>query len=263
MLGANISSLAYINNGKGTGTKDYLELFNKYDAKEVYFFSDPVYNHHIVARNLRVMDDTKVYKLMHSYNYIEHWGDYTYYDDAGENYDGGVLLYITKGNFETLPTFIQNNFEFCEATKTGELYYSKHDPIDLEVGLPKNRDYSIDLPTTNGVICNNASINDKGYLVSNGNAGHCMFGPYAQTQDGRFEFKLNYRIISSGEYAPGTFDIAYNNGNNIAGSVVLDASATSVTVTADLVSGFSFEYRVYANSGTIIEIQSIEMTRIS
>lgn len=255
----------YLNRNKGVSGEELVEVFQKYDAKEVYVYRNPELDYHLIARNLRVLDTEKVYKLLSFFNNPYHWGDYTYYDDISDN-DGPVLLLIAKDTMHTLPECFQNAFVFCEDVGIGEIYYAAKDPVDLEVGLPTHDNYSIDTPTNYYIKRENGEVNSAGLFITNGTAGYSLYGPYADTQDGVFEFKLNYKVLSSNENNAALFDIAVtakNGSLTVLADEVIKADQTSVTLRVDMQSGGIFEYRVYTNEGTIIQIENIEITRIS
>jgi len=122
------------------------------------------------------------------------------------------------------------------------------------------------LPTNHRIKLQNGRINETGRFITDGTAGYALFGPYEETADGIFEFKLNYSVIGSISNDAGLFDIAVTDEDGlltVLNNEVIKSDHNSVTVRVNMERGSVFEYRVYTNDGTVIQIESIEITRIS
>lgn len=88
----------------------------------------------IIGRNLRVLDESKIYKYSTDMKTPYHWGDYTYYDVNSE-YSGLTLLLCSEPFFSTLPEYLTSQymlFHKVEGTNIG-IYESQQNSIDFGV----------------------------------------------------------------------------------------------------------------------------------
>lgn len=235
------------------------------DSQLVYVVGDK-----LTGRNLRVLDSTRVYKCSEDLKNIEHWGDYTYFDENSE-YEGATVLICDKNNFFNLPAYFQNKYTLIntiDGSNTG-VYYSYINPVDFTVGF-SNKNFSRDFMYTKGILVNeNSMFNADGALVVNGINSHAFWGPYVSVEAGTYNFTLNYEIVenSTEAYELGFFDIAINGqtfkGNNIV-SNLSSVIIPDVTFSEDQV-GSSLEYRayIYGIEGIKLKINSVEIERIS
>ncbi len=259
---SNVNSYYQMNKREGACGADLVDVFAKYDVRTVYGVDHSGCDNGIQIRNMRVLDTSKVYKLIYSYDWAHHWGDYTYYDDISDVPEGGVLLYMKAEELEKWPEHIRNAFILKEELADANIYYSEKAVFDLVSGLPKSGDRSVDLPTSPNVQLGEGELDSSGAFVSSGKAGYALNGPYEQTPSGKYEFKLNYKVLSSENENAGAFEITVNNGEKVLERGGIDPQNSSVTVIAEFTEGDIFNYRVYCAENSVIEIQSIEMTRI-
>lgn len=88
------SDRIYIKNKNDYGLMRQIQtLADSEDAGLVYILGS---NNIVLARNMRVVDTTRVYKAIQDDGKIHHWGDYKYYDDSNQ-YKGNIL-YIANSN---------------------------------------------------------------------------------------------------------------------------------------------------------------------
>lgn len=255
-----VSSFAFLNNGKATFLREIKQKLSKYDSAVVYCYSTEGSDMHVYARDMRVIDTSKVYKLV-SAGGVYHWGDYTYYDDVGD-YPGDVLIMLPQGQFEYLPEYLQKNMEYFDSCWNFELYHSKRNLFDYETGLSEDG-YSADIPCSDGVILQNCFINDDGGYQTDGTPGCSLFGPYRQALPGRYRFTLHYNFLEDPNDEQAVFDVSVNGGNNILGGQPVDPDSNTASVEVEFDGDEVFEYRLWVNEGEEIEIEYIEMEKIA
>lgn len=251
-----ISDSKYIENRHTTWKNtEYSEVVDLLDLNcpdcEVVYING--YNLCTLGRNLRVLDFERIYKVYLGYFY--HWGDYMYYDNNDE-YQGPTCLINEKG--------IDINYDFfgkyqlvCE-TEDLQIYRCETNPIDINSGITSECSY--EYPYSLGVVTENGEYIDGRY-ISNGMEGFIMYGPYAQTIPGEYEFSLFYSAKGERDIL-GIFDVAINSGQALA-TVDLTAADNVVTVNVCFDSADDlFEYRVYGYEGSCIEIDHVEIKKI-
>ena len=249
-----------LNIGKYTEPYELAKLLEKYDEKTVYSYNVTTANLHILTRDLRALDKTKVYKLIDN-GVPYHWGDYTYCDDIGDD-TGPVLLIINAGTLEQLPEYCRKNIAFSEAFGSYEIYRSEKNVFDFETGLDDDG-YSVDIPNTNGVVTVNMEMDENGGYVTDGTEGYCMYGPYAPTMTGDYRFTLNYKVKSCGDgEKAGAFDVAVSSGAAILGSADIRTDSESVSIDVSFSEGDTFEYRVWNYPVSVIVIDSVEREKL-
>lgn len=100
------------------------QMLNEITAKAQETESEIVYiwgnDLAVEARNLRVYDLERVYKLMNDDGSFHHWGDYTYYDD-GEGYIGSTMLICESGS-ECVPAEIKEKYKLILTVEHLEIY---------------------------------------------------------------------------------------------------------------------------------------------
>lgn len=229
---------------------NYINQFN--DAKLVYIWGDELIP---MGRSLRVKDLTRIYKCIDSNGDYHHWGDYLYYEDPGE-YMGETLL-ITTTSQKYIPSYIIEQYELVVSLNDYNIYLSHSNPIDPTSGIARYF-RSIDYPYTKGILTENGKFENNGTFISDGKEGFIMWGPYAETKDGIYDFTLYYDIITSkGE---GFFDIAVDSDSIV--KLPLTSNEHQVTVSnIKLHSGHQLEYRVYSEKGCKIRIYKIEILK--
>lgn len=263
LVASNATSYFCMTYRSGAWGAELVDVFSKYDVEVVYVMDHPEASTAIQGRNLRVLDTSKVYKVINSYLQAHHWGDYTYYDDVSDVPEGGVLLYIKTEELEKWPECIRNSFVLKEKLADADVYYSEKAVFDLVSGLPKYSDHSTDLPTSPSIWLGNGELAASGAFVSNGAEGYVFTGPYETTPSKAYDIKLNYNVVSLKGQSAGRFEIAVNGGERVLVSEDITPDAVSVTLRAEFTEGDVFVYRVYCADGAVIEINSVEMTCVS
>lgn len=255
-----ISSFSYMDKGKVDFLREMKSKLSVYDAKVVYGYNVEGSDMHVYARDMRVVDSSKVYKLVSSGG-VYHWGDYLYCDDAGDNVDD-ILIILPSGQYEYLPEYYQKNFNYFDSCGGYELYHSQRNVFDYETGLAEDG-YSADIPVSNGVILQNCFINDNGCYQTDGIPGYSLFGPNAQALPGKYRFTLHYNFLEDPNDVSAVFDIGINYGNCILGSDTVSVDKSTATVEVEFTGEETFEYRLWVNEGAKIEIEYIEMEKIA
>lgn len=263
LVAANILSFHYYNH-----TKIEEHLFNipekvaVYDTPVVYGYGDDMT---IYLRDLRVIDTSKVYKVVTgSGDSVYHWGDYTYYDDISE-YSGKIVLLSTESSFENLPEYIKGQFVREDSSGNIIIYVSEKNCFDLKTGFPdKIVGSSEERAYSPGICIQNGEIGSDGCFYSNGNEGYVMYGPYASAYAGTYDIVLKYEIVSSPSDKIGTFDISSDYGTKIIQAGVIDANSNelilhNVVFDEDAI---GVEYRVFVYDGVKIKIESIEIKHV-
>lgn len=99
-------------------------------------------------------------------------------------------------------------------------------------------------------------------IVSNGDGGYFMYGPYKDVLYGTYNFTIKYKVVSSNNNDSGYIDICENGGSNILQKIELDNNTNEVILN-DIVfnNSKSIEIRGYSEEGSIIEINSISIFR--
>lgn len=245
-----------------------LDNVDDIDSKVVFVLADGNSTGYMgaFARNLRVLDTTKVYKEVVNPRLNYHnWGDYLYYDENSEVV-GTTVLVAEHHAYDLLPGYIKSKYNILNEIEDSNLgvYISEINPFDFASGMSKNGS-SIDYMYTAGIcITENGYLDDNdGCVYSNGNGGCIIYGPYAKILEGSYNIKLNYEVLSDEIGVVGLFDIAVDTETYTTAEII--AENTSVTVenvnfTEHV--GKALEYRVFANPGTIIKLTSVEIEKI-
>lgn len=101
------------------------EIINNYNqAPVVYFVGDS-----IDARNLRIVDDSKIYKYLNENGDIVHWGDYLYYDDYNE-YPNEVIIVSKNQGLNNLSKYY-NESNHITSFNDYEIYELKKNNISV------------------------------------------------------------------------------------------------------------------------------------
>ena len=221
----------------------------------------------IIARNLRVLDNTKVYKCTPDMKAPHHWGDYTYYDETSE-YSGSTIMVATSPFYATLPQYLMNQYNLVSmipSTNIG-VYKAENKPVDLVAGMTNNT-FNVDYPYTDGIILSeHGQLDDYGRFISDGSSGFISWGPYCPVESGTYNFTLNYELLS--DYNPGQyigfFDIAVNSEQIV--QMELNAIENSITIHDVMfdssITGSALEYRVNVTDGVILRVDSFEIERV-
>lgn len=88
------------------------------DAKLIYCWGNAL---NLFERNMRVYDLSRVYKSISDDGGYMHWGDYLYYENAGE-YTGPVIM-ITAASDSTIPESVLEQYTLIGNTDLLNIYY--------------------------------------------------------------------------------------------------------------------------------------------
>lgn len=146
------------------------------------------------------------------------------------------------------------------------IYSTYNNPV-VNTNLPRKKGEVVLYDFTKRYVLRNdenVSINYKErYIESNKNGGTLVWGPYINTKPGTYSFKLNYEVMESTEEEIGYFELVLNE------EVVQKGTCNLVnTNTAEIIKDIQFEndtdvlqYRIHVKPGTIIRLNSIEVTK--
>lgn len=237
--------------------ESFILFANNYNTKVVYILDS---KDSVFARNLRVLDNRKVYKYTTDLKLPYHWGDYTYYDEIS-TINKGSLLFSNIDDFSNLPVYIQNKFEKVKENKRYDIYYATNSPIDFVSGITDN-DKNIDMMYTSGVNLAEGIFDEDGNYIIDNKEGYVIWGPYKKAIKGTYDFTLNYEIMESDDNI-GYFEVSTNNGTNIISKDILEKSKTEIKLkNVEFYDEESlFEYRLYLNKGVKIKLKNIEIIR--
>ncbi len=191
------------------------------------------------------------------------------YTSGLPGFDGNVKEYSMKNILlipveaeEYFPEKYRHAYKYQKSENGYNIYLGEIAAFDTITGLP-DIDYSIDFPFSNDVITLNGEFSD-GAFITNGTDGIVIFGPYADTKPGTYEFTLHYEVISAESDYIGRFDVTSDSGKIVHDNASLDKNSGTVTITAAFRKNDGvFEYRVFTSENTIIKIKYIEMRKVS
>lgn len=218
----------------------------------------------VTARNIRVIDTNHIYRVMNDINTLHRWGDYEYYEDAGDN-TGKSVLVCSIETYQALPAYYMSQYQLQATIPNTDvgIYVSERNAIDLTVGI--DDDYNVDYFYTSGMATYEfGTFDENGNFVTDGTGGYATWGPYTAAPVGTYEFTLHYEVKECLSEVAGQFDVAVNA--TPMGVVDLQAGENTATleVTFDENSaGGSLEYRSMINEGTVIALKSVEIKKIS
>jgi hypothetical protein len=240
--------------------KEIVTVLDKVNAPVVFVTGKDL---GIMARNLRVVDTTRVYKNTIDTKTVQHWGDYTYYDENSE-YSGSTALLVTDVDYDSLPLYIKNRYKKVSSVGAYPIgiYRCDNNIIDLVSGIQKN--INNDFMYTNGIAVANGDFDQNGDFITNGTQGFVAWGPYTQVkEEGKYTFILNYEVIGSKDDNIGFFDLAVNNGQEILAPAPIDKNKNKITLKGvELKNNISsLEYRVFVNKDVIIKLKSYDIIK--
>ncbi len=191
------------------------------------------------------------------------------YTSGLPDFDGNVseyslknILLIPSESEEYFPKKYLSAYSYLKTENGYNIYIGELAAIDTVTGLP-DEGVSIDLPFSNDVHTVNGELSE-GTFITDGTDGIKLYGPYADTRPGTYEFTLHYEVISSNNEDVGWFDVATSSGSVVRANAALDKNADTVTLTVSFgKENEAFEYRVYTSEGTVIKIKYIEMRKVS
>lgn len=230
------------------------------DVPVVYMPYDTVY-----SRNMRVLDLDHVYRVMNNMTDPHLWGDYTYYEDAGE-YQGPTMMVCTQEFYDALEPFYKNQYKLVTTIEgsTAAIYYSESNPVDMKTGIV--HDYNIDYFYSNGISRQeNGAFNDDGGFEIKGTGDYATWGPYVSVQQGTYEFILHYDIenVPVGVDSIGQFDVAVDTSTVSMVKLSAEEKTATVRVTFDETQvGRQLEYRVWIAPEIEVVLDFVEIERI-
>ena len=226
-------------------------VVNEEDADLIYFWGD---NIRIYGRAMRTYDMNHVYKEIYNSGEYAHWGDYLYYEDNGE-YTGSTLL-VVPNDAAVVPENIMSQYTFIRRLDNVSIYKCEYNAIDAAAGITGER--SVDYPFTSCMNVANG-VFEKGSYVTNGTDGCVMWGPACPTENGTYDFVLDYEILDG---TSATLEIAVDGDTVPLGNLQLDPQKKEMTV-ADvaLTEGHILDYRVFCAGGTKIRINKITIIK--
>lgn len=181
--------------------------------------------------------------------------------DASE-YELENLLLIPTESEKAFPDKYRYAYKYLKTENGYNIYYGEINVFDIFSGLP-NDGLAIDLPTSDGIITQNGEFSD-GVFITNGTEGTVLYGPYANTATGTYEFTLHYEIVSSENDYKGRFTITTDAGQFIHASTELNGSSDYVTVTAAFGKyDGKLEYHLLVPKNMVLKIKYIEIRKIS
>jgi hypothetical protein len=229
----------------------------------------------ITGRNMRVIDTSRYYVVFEHDNGIITrfgWGDYVYCNDAGD-YTGRTGLLCSSDDYENLPEYIKTKYSlYAESNSIVNLYLSNENPIDLSSDLPGvgkvllDNKKAINFAYSQGVMLKTSKLQSDGTALSTGEDGLDLYGPCAQTKEGKFDFTLNYEVLINPNNADvvGKFYVATDSGANVLDVSEISAYDTSLTLHGVLFTSNSekWEHCVYNLNGVVLKIISIEIVEV-
>lgn len=256
-ISSSVMGYKNLSGGRSTICTDLAKITSKYQVELVYGWSDGDDDITIFMRNLRVLDEQKIYKAIGE-NGIYHWGDYTYYDDLN-SFDEALFL-VMKDDFFDIPEYYKCHLEYQESYGDIDIYYIERNVLDFVIGLPEEGS-SIDFLYADAITKQNCTLNSAGNYQTDGTPGVVIYGPYAPTRSGKYRITLHYEVLEALEEYAGVFEIPINLGTEILGYVNLDSGGKAF-IEVEFEEGHAFEYRLHVYEGTILEIKYIEIEKL-
>ena len=209
-----------------------------------------------VTRNLRVLDGTKVYRRVISVNEETFWGEYTYYSENAD-YNGPNYMVTVNYNHSMIPDWLFNTYTQVAEIGDYQILYSDVNKFDF---TSKMGAHTIDFPYSCGYAIT-GNVEEDGVMVTDGTEGYCLLGPEQPTQEGIYNITLSYDVLQ--ENTEGSFfEMTIDNGNTVVAREELDANSKNVTLqNVEIPEGTTFSYKIYNASGTILQVEKIEVIR--
>lgn len=215
------------------------------------------------ARNLRVIDTTRVYKSCTPDGQAHHYGDYTYYDENSE-YTGMTAIISLDTSVSEIPEYIMNTYTQVDHVGRFGIYVSDKNILDSTSGITE-ADYSIDFPYTRNTELQNGIFAEDASYVTDGTEGYVMQGADSNTQKGIYDITLKYEILESKKDVAATFAIVKNDVEEPVATVDITGDSAKKSITLENVTFDNntdmMKYQVYAYSGAKIKIMSVEYQR--
>ncbi|MDD2970502.1 MAG: hypothetical protein PHE02_00025 [Lachnospiraceae bacterium] len=214
------------------------------------------------ARNLRVIDESKIYRSCSITGFGHQYGDYAYFDENSE-YQGPVYMLTMDTTVSSIPNYIISHFKKVDSLNGYGLYLSQENIFDSICGLPQGN-YGMDFPYSGNIEVSNGAFRDDGAYETNGKEGVVLYGPDTDAVPGTYDITLHYQIM---EYTdgqePASFAVGADKSDDHIASGVLQPSNETITL-SDVVfteSDNTMHYEVYEAAGTKIRMKSMEVVR--
>jgi len=238
------------------------QVVDQHPSPTVYVYGDSL---GIDARNLRVVDTSKIYKQIFTDLNVQHWGDTKKYDDLSE-YMGPVILITHEAEYQSLPDRIKNKAHLVDESVDGyKIYELTNNPFDYVTGFNNDLTLNIDTPFSAGMRMADDGLNQDDSIIENNQSTgrYILYGPYTQVKTGTFNFTLHYSVDANNKDS--YFDVATDYGANVLGSVALSPDNNKVTIPNVEITDPTdiIEYRVYAGPKEAVTVDYIEIERIT
>lgn len=125
-----ISDFKYVNTDNDfMQMPEIKKIVDETDADLVYCWGNAI---NILGRNMRVYDLSRVYKSIADEGGYIHWGDYLYYENAGD-YTGPTIMIASSEN-NIVPEEILKQYTFIGGTDMVNIYYCGYNPVEFGGG---------------------------------------------------------------------------------------------------------------------------------
>ena len=234
--------------------REILDTISETDAKLIWYQGN---TERVFARNLRVLDPTRIYKVIGATGDLVHWGDYTYYD-SNEQYTGPTVL-LTESDQDFIPEYIMTKYEKIKTVKGIDIYLSTMNPYDMVSGI-SGENYSMDLPVNFEIGYENAYMENDGTLVTNGAEGTVMWNENCNAKPGNYDVTLYYDCIAVPDEV-GFAEFGIICGDEVIESEKLQRQTSSITVKNVQFDDTQDKFTYYLNEdyGTVLKIRAIEI----
>lgn len=120
-----------------------------------------------------------------------------------------------------------------------------------------------------GALSSQVDVEGDNTIISNGDAGYLLYGPYTTYESGTYELTITGQVNESTESHIGSFDVVSGEGkNSIVSQISLEDFVEgndlelNQTITLNEITEL-VEFRVYVTEGTILEIEDVQLERVA
>lgn len=178
---------------------------------------------------------------------------------------GKTAVVATPELWESLPIYLKNGSTLYKEYEGYNIYSIEKNKFDFIAGFPATKKVSMDYPYTLGYGIANADFDENGNLVSNGQPGIILYGPYVNGVEGKWNLTLRYKIVQkSNPNDVATFSVIKNGGQDVLGSIELDSQNRVATIENVEISDeyVGIENWVCVPEGMIIQVSSIQIEKV-
>lgn len=188
-----------------------------------------------------------------------------YFDVSQMTKDVAVL--VTSEEQENMPAYVRSR---AKCIKTYEyrqyaLYLLEENPFDFKAGLPEpGKKKAIDYPYTYGYEIGEASVSETGALVTDGtqSSNYVLWGPNTPAYEGKYTFKIRYKITGPRDGQYPLFDISDGDGEKKWAQAALSADREMIQIkNVEIAEGGEIQLRLYVPEGVAMELYGIEIKR--